>query len=1712
MSEKLTQAELLADDDFMNTLRDYSYDRYEKSGSDEELLETFLEDYRSLNNNTVGASRFITYASSLLDEDYKDNLAKAYNKVDQELEDFYADESTTFAQKTGAALDYLYYNVVDPINLLGFGAGKLVAMNAARPLIRKAIQASLSSPALVGAGAGAVTSGVASGAVDIAAQEAEKSIGARDEIDLKRTALTGVIGGVTGGAFGALGGREVAKRTKGILDSVATPQDIASKQGLENIEVPDTGYIGYYVTSKGLDEVKDSVTDVGRVIGQEGKTLQVIYSKYNDATGLVEDGPVKRISVDKLKAVSEDAKRSYLSKRDANSLLPLDPTKVNEGKERLVEIFGSREEAELFSARLNEEVFTRLRAGIDDVVAKNPTLKDIYNEEDRVTTRVVKILEAIDGSKEFDYSNAVKSPIMQDFLRSLGSQGILPEDFSRILLAEASTMGRNFRQLAELKKILGPNHKNKLQQFGMELRKHNESLDSESREVQTYLNEVNKNQRDFNFGSAIVDLFRGVIVTGIPTTVRNILGSSQKIAAQEGVKFLNAPIDLMFDVIEARMLGRPINKNVIERLQSKYGSVQSAKETFQSSLLGRLSQPADAIMLSQYLAKNFREIDRKIFRALEDFDDAFGSSVKNPTRAQSVVLNLGKGVRGLNYFNAKQDRAFKSAGFLASLDEQIERKIKFGIDGFTDKNLDTIEKIIKAKRVDLLNDQMIKKALRDAYTLTFQERDAGAEVELVGGLITKTQELLNNTTVLKVPFPFPNFMASSVAFFYNRLPGTSFLKPLIRSGKLIGKAATGKGGKAKRQRLEQLELEITKVKKSISRIKKPKNREKRISDLKKLTEERNSLSSEFGGIAEDARKLRDGIRENVEGLAFLMSAYSLRTMEGQEGTRWYEFRREDGTILDLRPLFPIVPFLYVAEVLKRYNTLGLEKEKTTMAEFDFPEGIPALPEILSPELLEAVTGTNVRSGIIGKVLKANRNNLQSDNPDDQNRLAQSIGEIVGYLASSVTIPGKLFPEMYASFSSDPETRRKADLRLRFTVKADDNWFMNAWNGLVSEFTRGFVKGESEAFGKRIPTQAKTTTANPYYTEAAPTRASPIEKYTQGTFVSGRRDPMESALIEHDIDPFKTRIYTSIAEYDNIVNRALGDIADQNLSAVLGNNFRELPFEARQQRLLDFYTDAKKTARAAVKQSYPILTSLVNLRKKGYKKISKAVKALNRPEIDLQYYDEKNPDNEAKNAELRDLVSQLNAQIAFMEKKEKIQFPRLTGGQAEKSVRERLDKNLNPTLEVFKRNLPTTPDLKNEGGIISKKNLEFLKNYHDTVVREGRERYEGDDTGPESVTTIRIVGLGIDDNEYILPSYDPDTKQIMDAKEVVAKFFPAILDGQIEGYKSKEEAKEDREKIYKSILGFSEGGNIGRKGMSVLGHMADPNYPMTTAEVESGKRSITDGRVLRAVPIAEYGTEAVKEMASGRNPTKAAEVAADLGRDKLTNRIKTFVKEMYDEPTRASKIAKEKFDFKQDNPAVWNADEGLKWLKSNQAYTLEKSGNKTLTGPISKQTAFLGTNVDMFLPTKMLKSMKGAAGERRFRGDSGYDHLKKQIGDDFDIDQKGNKVVVAVNQNGEGFVYEGNTRTAVADKLKIPYLRAEVRYLNGGELVDGPFSVKNLVKVAKTRKGAEKSIEFEKEYGDYIKENLNTRTKPYQNIEEVMDEFKQFKTGGLMRRM
>jgi hypothetical protein len=93
-----------------------------------------------------------------------------------------------------------------------------------------------------------------------------------------------------------------------------------------------------------------------------------------------------------------------------------------------------------------------------------------------------------------------------------------------------------------------------------------------------------------------------------------------------------------------------------------------------------------------------------------------------------------------------------------------------------------------------------------------------------------------------------------------------------------------------------------------------------------------------------------------------------------------------------------------------------------------------------------------------------------------------------------------------------------------------------------------------------------------------------------------------------------------------------------------------------------------------------------------------------------------------------------------------------------------------------------------------------------------------------------------------------------------------------------------------------------------------------------------------------------------------------------------------------------------------------------------------------------------LPINILSSLTGVQGENRRVGDPQYDALAEDVSRrGFLPDQDGNAVVVGVNHLGQAYLLEGNTRVAVARDFGVPSVRAEVRWFNGGELADGPFS-------------------------------------------------------------
>lgn len=152
-----------------------------------------------------------------------------------------------------------------------------------------------------------------------------------------------------------------------------------------------------------------------------------------------------------------------------------------------------------------------------------------------------------------------------------------------------------------------------------------------------------------------------------------------------------------------------------------------------------------------------------------------------------------------------------------------------------------------------------------------------------------------------------------------------------------------------------------------------------------------------------------------------------------------------------------------------------------------------------------------------------------------------------------------------------------------------------------------------------------------------------------------------------------------------------------------------------------------------------------------------------------------------------------------------------------------------------------------------------------------------------------------------------------------------------------------------------------------------------------------------------------------------------------------------------------FGFTRDNP-------GGDWLRNKQeradqsmAESSRGLGRRGITGSV---TGTMGMFQDMFLPTDRLSGLTGLMDERRVPGDSNFDALMARVREEgFDPNQDGNKIVIAVNHRGEPFVLEGNTRIAVARELGVPNVRAEVRYWNGAEQVDGPFSPDNVAQIA-----------------------------------------------------
>jgi hypothetical protein len=97
---------------------------------------------------------------------------------------------------------------------------------------------------------------------------------------------------------------------------------------------------------------------------------------------------------------------------------------------------------------------------------------------------------------------------------------------------------------------------------------------------------------------------------------------------------------------------------------------------------------------------------------------------------------------------------------------------------------------------------------------------------------------------------------------------------------------------------------------------------------------------------------------------------------------------------------------------------------------------------------------------------------------------------------------------------------------------------------------------------------------------------------------------------------------------------------------------------------------------------------------------------------------------------------------------------------------------------------------------------------------------------------------------------------------------------------------------------------------------------------------------------------------------------------------------------------------------------------------------------------------MNVPTQMLENLQGAYNEKRTTGVPGFDNLLKKVKEE---GWNPDPISVTINHRGQPYIYEGNTRVAVAKALGIPNVPAKISWLNGAENVLGDWHMENFAK-------------------------------------------------------
>tara|TARA_R110000764_G_scaffold196201_1_gene281358 strand:+ start:5272 stop:8859 length:3588 start_codon:yes stop_codon:yes gene_type:complete len=506
---------------------------------------------------------------------------------------------------------------------------------------------------------------------------------------------------------------------------------------------------------------------------------------------------------------------------------------------------------------------------------------------------------------------------------------------------------------------------------------------------------------------------RAMMVSQISTTARNVISAAAYLTFGAASKLIESTVYHTAKATSSALNGNASIKGV------KQGLEEIVTDAF--STLGQIVMPKQNKELADMMLQNNARISNTLFRTMQETGDQ----------------DLSRVTKWMNGLNMAQDQVIRSGVFTDSVNQQMKKL-----------DLDMYDYIANNKSIPV---EVLNRATDDALEATF----AVMPPEGLAHHFVKFVERLPFMPVIGThQFPFARFMADAMTFQYRYSPLNFF------NAASVGTQGAVKSRSAKKA-LASGNLDMFKDEATL----------KAIADGTITEAAAKNADDAARAVAETAvLQGRQGVEESVQriskatvGSAALYAAYLYR--DENQDSAWYNMidSGENNKPIDIRAVFPMAPYLAVADLLVKWKN----------GELDSAE--PAT------QLLTGIAGTQFRPSqaqdFIGDLFEQLAGIGEEGDVVTKEKLGKTLGDWAGSIAGRPFTAAQIGRDVYAAFDESEAIVRETRM-----VKGDgfqevfSNQFMNhlkskvpVWQKDLPEFrsptTGGTVRRQSAAMAQ-----------------------------------------------------------------------------------------------------------------------------------------------------------------------------------------------------------------------------------------------------------------------------------------------------------------------------------------------------------------------------------------------------------------------------------------------------------------------------------------------------------------------------------------------------------------------------------------------------------------------------------------------------------------------